>query len=60
VATTTTGIFTAGNKSTGIFNRFTVPITTMARQAIKMKYGYRIANDDIYFATPSLLFLALS
>ena len=47
VATTTTGILIAGNKSTGIRTRLVTPTTQVMRQRTMMRYGRRMAKRDM-------------
>src|SRR4051812_15936312 len=47
VATTTTGIFTSGNRSTGMRLSVVPPMTQTIRQSTMTKYGNRIEKRDI-------------
>ena len=47
MATTTTGMFMAGNMSTGMRTSVATPTTATIRQRTTMKYGFLMANRDI-------------
>src|SRR5262245_33613764 len=47
VATTTTGIWIGGNRSTGIRTIDTTPTTANTRQKTTIRYGLRIENPAI-------------
>src|SRR5882724_10728766 len=47
VATTTTGMRTAGKRSTGMRTRLVTPITQIIKHMTMMRYGYRMEKRDM-------------
>ena len=45
-------MFMAGNMSTGMRARLVTPTTAMIRQTTTMKYGFRMAKEDMLLVGP--------